>query len=99
MSLYGFALDSSTEIRRNGYLTEEPVYKKIRKVRHVKAMYDVEYFLIRVINSESMDMADVGFSTRPLARVHEIFKSGKPKVYMTDLDEMYRAYYLFMESV
>lgn len=99
MSLYGLALDSSTEIRCNGYFTEEPIYKKIKKVRHVKAMYDVEYFLIRVINSKTTDMADVGFSTRPLARVHEIFKYGKPKVYMTDLDEMYRVYYLFVESV
>lgn len=99
MSLYGFALDSSTEIRCNGYFTEEPVYKKIRKVRHVKAMYDVEYFLIRVINSESTDMADIGFSARHLARVHEIFKSSKIKLYMTYLDEMYRFYYLFVESV
>lgn len=99
MSLYGLALDSSTEIRCNGYFTEEPVYKKIRKVRHVKAMYDVEYFLIRVINSESTDMADVGFSTCHSARVHEIFKSDKSNTDMIDLDDMYWAYYLSVESV
>lgn len=99
MSLYGFALDSSTEIRCNGYFTEKPVYKKIRKVRHVKAMYDVEYFLIRIVNSKTTDMADVGFSTRHLARVHEIFKSDKSNTYMTGLDEMYRVYYLLVKSV